>query len=167
MANVTPEKPSAGKLKLKAVDAEDLGIFSAFLQDSLVAVGDISYQPADKRFVLVANRFRWEAMPCEEEAELGDGDWFERVHSGLRFENVTAVKSRGLEALDAAQLLELLAIEADPPSGGTGAFTLVFAGEVAIRIEIASPLCFLEDIDEPWPTKWRPKHPLDAPGDPR
>jgi hypothetical protein len=150
------------KLKLKAVDAEDLGVLSAFLQDSLVAVGDISYQPDERRFVLVANRFRWEAMPCEEETELGDGDCFERVHSGLRFENVTAVKSRGLDALDAGQLLALLAIEAEQ-----AAFTLVFAGDVAIRIEIAAPLCFLEDIGEPWPTKWRPKHPLEAPGDPR
>ncbi len=155
------------KLKLKAIDAEDLGVLSAFLQDSLVAVGDISYQPDDKRFLLVANRFRWEAMPCEEESDLGESDCFERVHSGLRFENVTAVKSRGLDALDAAQLLELLAIEAEAPSDGKGAFTLVFAGDVAIRIEIAAPLCFLEDIGEPWPTKWRPKHPLEAPDDPR
>jgi hypothetical protein len=167
MANATSDTPSAGKLKLKAVDAEDLGIFSAFLQDSLVAVGDISYQPADRRFLLVANRFRWEAMPCEEESELGAGDCFERIHSGLRFENVTAVKSRGLEALDAAQLLELLAIEAEPSRDGAAGFTLVFAGDVAIRIECAAALCFLEHIGEPWPTKWRPKHPLDAPGDPR
>ena len=155
-------EPTQPKLKLKAVDAEDLGVLSAFLQDSLVAVGDISYQPADRRFVLVANRFRWEAMPCEEESELGDGDCFERIHSGLRFENVTAVKSRGLDMLDAGQLLALLAIEAEQ-----GAFTLVFAGDVAIRIEIAAPMCFLEDIGVPWPTKWRPKHPLEAPGDPR
>lgn len=173
MANATSDKasagdkPSAGKLKLKAVDAEDLGVLSAFLQDSLVAVGDISYQPADKRFLLVANRFRWEAMPCEEESELGDSDCFERIHSGLRFENVTAVKSRGLEALDAAQLLELLDIEAEATGGQYAAFTLIFAGDVAIRVEIAAPLCFLEDIGEPWPTKWRPKHPLEAPGDPR
>ena len=101
-------------------------------------------------------------MPCEEESELGDGDCFERIHSGLRFENVTAVKSRGLDMLDAGQLLALLAIEAEQ-----GAFTLVFAGDVAIRVEIAAPMCFLEDIGVPWPTKWRPKHPLEAPGDPR
>ncbi|MFN4283911.1 MAG: DUF2948 family protein [Alphaproteobacteria bacterium] len=146
------------KLRLKAVDGEDLAVLSAFLQDALVAVGDIAYRPEERRFLLVANRFRWEAMPCEEESELGDGDCFERVHSGLRFENVAAVKSRGLDALDAAQLLELLAIEAEQ-----GAYTLVFAGDVAIRVEVAAPLCFLEDIGEPWPTKWRPKHPLAAP----
>ena len=146
------------KLRLKAVDGEDLAVLSAFLQDALVAVGDIAYRPEERRFLLVANRFRWEAMPCEEESQLGDGDCFERIHSGLRFENVVAVKSRGLDALDAAQLLELLAIEAEQ-----GAYTLVFAADVAIRIEIAAPLCYLEDIGEPWPTKWRPKHPLEAP----
>ncbi|HEY4134057.1 MAG TPA: DUF2948 family protein [Alphaproteobacteria bacterium] len=148
----------AGKLRLKAIDAEDLGVVSACLQDALVAVGDIKYIVEDRRFVLIANRFRWEAMPCQEADELGDGDCFERVHSGLRFENVVAVKTRGLDALDAGQLLELLAINLEP-----GGLLLVFAGDVAIRVETASPLCFLEDIGEPWPTKWRPKHPLEAP----
>lgn len=153
MDQSTPEK-----LKLKAMDAEDVEIVSAFLQDSLVAVGDIAYLPQDRRFALVANRFRWEAMPCEEADDLGKSDCFERVHSGLRFENVTAVKTRGLEALDAGQLLALLAVNAEP-----GCFTLLFAGDVAIRIECDAPLCYLEDFGEPWPTKWRPKHPLEAP----
>jgi hypothetical protein len=146
------------KLKLKASDAEDLSVVSAFLQDALIAVGDIAYMPQDRRFLLVANRFRWEAMPCEESEELGAGDCFERVHSGLRFENVSSVKTRGLDALDAGQLLALLAIEPE-----AGAVTLVFAGDVAIRIEAAATLCYLEDFGEPWPTKWRPKHPLEAP----
>ena len=154
-------------LRLLATDAEDFRVVAACLQDALVPVGDIAFEEDRKEFVLVANRFRWEAMPCEEESELGDGDCFERIHSGLRFENVTAVKSRGLDALDAAQLLELLDIEAEATAGQYAAFTLIFAGDVAIRVEIAAPLCFLEDIGEPWPTKWRPKHPLEAPGDPR
>lgn len=149
-------------LKLKATDAEDLGTVSAFLQDALIAVGDIAFIAEERRFVLVANRFRWEAMPCQEAEQLGEADCFERVHSGLRFENVTAVKTRGLDALDASQLLALLAINQD-----AGGLTLVFAGNVAIRVETAAPLCFLEDFGEPWPTKWRPKHPLEAPGDPR
>lgn len=153
---------ASAKLKLQASDADDLGVVSAFLQDALVAVGDIAFIPEERRFVLVANRFRWEAMPCQEAEQLGEGDCFERVHSGLRFENVAAVKTRGLDALDASQLLALLAINQE-----AGALTLVFAGNVAIRIETGAPLCFLEDFGEPWPTKWRPKHPLEAPGDPR
>lgn len=148
------------KLKLRAEDDEDLSVVSACLQDALVAVGDMKYLPQDHRFVLVANRFCWEAVPCDED-DLGDDPekCFERVHTGLRFENVRAVRCRGLDRLDAAEVLELLAIRHEGD-----ALILVFAGQAAVRIETDRPLCFLEDIDEPWPTKWRPKHPLEEPG---
>jgi hypothetical protein len=145
------------KLKLRAEDEEDLRIISAVLQDALIAVGDIKYMPEDRRFVLIANRFRWEAMPCPHDADLSPDDCFERVHAGLRFENVTAVRQRGIDKLDAAQLLELLTIQID-----SAALTLLFAGHAAIRIETDQPLCFIEDLDDPWPTKWRPRHAAEA-----
>ena len=141
------------KLKLRAEDEEDLSIVAACLQDALIAVGDIKYLPDDRRFVLVANRFCWEAMPCDPDTEASPDDCFERVHSGLRFENVTAVRQRGIDKLDAGQLLELLTIQIEGK-----ALVLVFAGDAAIRLETSQPLCFIEDLDEPWPTKWRPSH---------
>lgn len=144
------------KLKLRAEDEEDLRIISACLQDALIAVGDIKYLPEDRRFVLIANRFCWEAVPCDENAELSPDDCFERVHAGLRFENVRSVRQRGIDKLDAAELLELLAIQLEGD-----ALVLVFAGNAAIRLETPRPLCFLEDLDEPWPTKWRPRHKVD------
>jgi hypothetical protein len=144
------------KLKLRAEDEEDLSVISACLQDALIAVGDIKFLPEDHRFVLIANRFCWEAMPCPQTMELSPDDCFERVHTGLRFENVTGVRHRGIDKLDAAELLELLAIRLDGK-----AVTLVFAGDAAIRIETDQPLCFVEDLDEPWPTKWRPRHAVD------
>ncbi len=144
------------KLKLRAEDEEDLSIVAACLQDALIAVGDIKYLPDDQRFVLVANRFCWEAMPCDHDSVASPDDCFERVHSGLRFENVTAVRQRGIDKLDAGQLLELLTIQFEDE-----ALVLVFAGDAAIRLETSQPLCFIEDLDEPWPTKWRPSH---APG---
>lgn len=144
------------KLKLRAEDEEDLSVISACLQDALIAVGDIKYLPEDHRFVLIANRFCWEAMPCRETAELSPDDCFERVHTGVRFENVTAVRHRGIDKLDAAELLELLAIRLEGNS-----VIMVFAGDAAIRIDTDRPLCFLEDLDEPWPTKWRPRHIVD------
>lgn len=149
----------AKKLKLRAQDEEDLRVVSACLQDALIAVGDMSYLKDDRRFVLVANRFCWEAAPCDEATDLSPDDCFERVHTGLRFENVTAVRQRGIDKLDAAQLLELLTIQIEGD-----ALVLVFAGDTAIRLETAQPLCFIEDLDEPWPTKWRPRHAPDDPG---
>jgi hypothetical protein len=140
------------KLKLRAEDEEDLRVISACLQDALIAVGDIKYLPEEHRFVLIANRFCWEAA-CDEAPTASPDDCFERVHTGLRFENVTGVRQRGIDKLDAAQMLELLTIQLDSTS-----VILLFAGDAAIRLETAQPLCFIEDLDEPWPTKWRPTH---------
>src|ERR1700740_160938 len=51
------------RLKLTALDADDLGVISAAVQDSLVAVRDCAYFAGEERFVLLLNRFRWEADP--------------------------------------------------------------------------------------------------------
>jgi hypothetical protein len=150
-------KSMGKKLKLRAEDEEDLRIIAAVLQDALIAVGDIKYLPEEHRFVLIANRFCWEAMPCDPDAPIMPNDCFERVHTGLRIENVTAVRQRGIDKLDAAQLLELLTIQLD-----RNGLILLFAGDTAIRVETDQTLCFIEDLDEPWPTKWRPHHAADG-----
>ena len=46
-------------LKLIALDAEDLRVISAHLQDAVLRVGDMVYLPNEKRFVALANRFDW------------------------------------------------------------------------------------------------------------
>ena len=52
---------SKAGLRLRAEDSDDLAVISACLQDSLVPVRDLAYLPDEGRFMLVANRFRWEA----------------------------------------------------------------------------------------------------------
>ncbi len=54
----------ADPLKLRGEDEDDLAVISAVLQDALVAVGEMAYFPEEARFVLVANRFRWESPPA-------------------------------------------------------------------------------------------------------
>ena len=72
-------------LKLSALDADDLDVISAAVQDALVAVRDCAYFKDEKRFVLLLNRFRWEADPSVEAAHS-------RTHSALVFNEVTAVR---------------------------------------------------------------------------
>ena len=48
-------------LKLRAEDSEDIQIISAVLQDSIVPVCDMAFQPETKSFVIVAQRLRREA----------------------------------------------------------------------------------------------------------
>ena len=149
------EKPQTDdkKLRLKAEDEEDLAVLSAVLQDALVAVGDMAFQPVERRFVLVANRFR------HEDDAKAPPESRERVMTGLRIDNVTGVKRRGFNPGEAERLLVLLAVGA-----GAGAIYLDFAGGVSIRLESGRILCHLDDFGEPWPTRFRPSHPVEDAG---
>ena len=49
------------RLKLIALDKEDVEIVSAHLQDAVVKTADIHWRPAEKRVVVAVNRFDWEA----------------------------------------------------------------------------------------------------------
>ncbi len=140
-------------LKLRAADAEDLAVISTILQDSLVAVGEMTYLPEEKRFVLVANRFRWEPQ------ESGARSDFERTLTGLCFDGVTGVQRRGFSPSEGDRILSLLAIRLESPDPAA-ALILDFAGGGSVRLEVERVMCHLDDLGEPWPTRWRPKHPV-------
>ena len=55
-------------------------------------------------------------------------------------------------------LLSLLTLVATEEQGAAR-IDLVFAGDKAIRLEVARPDCTLEDYGLPWPTIFRPRHP--------
>jgi hypothetical protein len=156
-------------LKLRAVDEADLEVLGACLQDTLIPVHDMCFLAEEQRFVLVANRFRWENLedsgasgdgePAEETADQADGR-YQRVHCGITFEHVTRVQCKGFTPGaegEKGRLLEVLTILPDD-----GELTLIFAGGAAVRLEIEEIDAFLQDVGEPWPTLWRPRHPIDA-----
>lgn len=166
------------RLRLRASDAEDVDVLSAVLQDALVPLADMTYQKRERRFVMVANRFCWEqngeagvVSPSEASSlggEPGNGNdarfddpdgspLFERVNCGVRFDRVKRVKARNMDLKAKDQILNLLTIQAEAK-----AVTLFFSGGGEIRLEVATIACHLEDIGEPWPTRWRPAH---GPGD--
>ena len=174
--------PDAAPLKLRAHDAEDLRALAACLQDALVPLADVAYLKAEKRFVMVANRFMWErgaqAAPepveasAEAGAEAGADARFEeaeagsisyRVNCAVTFDRVRNVGFRGLDPREKDQILNLLTIELEPGELEPGALEpgvvrFVFAGGGAIRLEVRDIRCHLEDLGEPWPTHWRPNH---------
>ena len=154
------------RLKLRAGDEEDISIISACMQDALISSKDLSYLPGENRFVLVAQRFKWEncpefmrpdlmgMMPCES---------YERVNSVLVFDDVTGVRLLDVPASDESRILELLALAVEPgEEGGDGpSMILFFAGGGAIRLEVRRILCHLEDLGDTWETTRRPSHPVD------
>ena len=158
MTEAGPPKPaqSGQGLRLRAADAEDVAVISACLQDALVSVRDLAYDPAARSFVLVANRFRWErgAADAQESAP------FERILCGVAFDAVDGVAYRGFHRSEEDRILSLLAIRAAPgPAGAT--VELDFADGPAIRLSVSAISGRLRDFGEAWPTAWRPGHELD------
>lgn len=139
-------------LKLRAVDTGDLAVIAAMLQDALAPIGDIAFLADEGRFVMALNRFRWEAEG-EGQARDSEGRPHERVHAGLCFERVKSVHYRNIDRGDRSRFLELLTIACDE-----GRVVLHFAEGAAIRLEVDELACYLGDLDEPWPTAWRPEH---------
>jgi Protein of unknown function (DUF2948) len=162
-------------LRLRAEDDEDLRIIAAVLQDSLVAMSDMEFLAGEHRFVLVANRFRWENCDAAEAAGLASEPAtqlvadtggmddptlapcrsYERVNCGIRFDGIEHVRCKGIDRADRGRILELLTIQVE-----LDAVTLLFAGGSAVRLEGPSITCHLQDLGEPWPTTWRPQHPV-------
>jgi len=138
------------KLRLMALDGEDLSVISAAAQDSLVAVRDCAWFKDERRFVLLVNRFRWEADP-----DVDTAYW--RTHAAIVFNDVSGVHRHNVPLNEPDRMLELLALAADGPDN----VTLRFAADRAIRLDVSRLVCHLEDVGEPWPTPWKPAHPVD------
>ena len=124
-------------LKLIALDAEDLAVISAHVQDSCVQREEIAYLPAQKRFALGAMRYDWSA------AELGR---HERVGAVLRFDRVMKVSQIGLSHLAPAATLNLLAVSFEEIDAPSGIVTLAFFGGAAVRLEVECLESELRDI---------------------
>ena len=130
-----PEAETA--LKLIALDEEDLAVISAHVQDSRVQSEEITWLPAQKRFVLAAMRYDWSAA--------ADGR-HERVGSVLRFDRVLKVAQIGLNPGDKAATLNLLAVSFEETDAPSGLVTLAFFGGSAIRLEVECLEGELRDI---------------------
>jgi len=144
------------KLRLRADSPDDLEVIGGVLQDALIPVSDMAYLAGDRQFALVANRFCWETEPEGRSDSAGRQPHF-RVNCGLMFNGVQAVSTRGFDREDAANILSLLTIQAEPGVEGTE-ITLICAGDASVRLTVETIDCRLDDIGEPWPTVWRPSH---------
>ncbi|GBU19319.1 MULTISPECIES: DUF2948 family protein [Methylobacterium] len=142
-------------LRLAALDADDLTIVSAHLQDALLRTGDIVFLPAERRFVLSLRRFDWEAPA---------GAPPRRRLAGAHFERVLAARSRGLPA-DPDATLSLLSITFEPGEAPSGTAILTFAGGAVIALDLECVEMRLKDLGPVWEAESRPSHvPAPEPG---
>jgi hypothetical protein len=129
----------AAQPRLIALDADDLAVISAHVQDAHVQPADIVWRQAEKRLVVGMNRLDWEqTLKGETEPR--------RLIAALRFDRVLSCKSRNinLDAPDAT--LELLGIEFHPGDPPSGSAVLMFSGGSALRLDVECLECELADL---------------------
>jgi hypothetical protein len=131
--------PAPEQLRLVALDADDLSVISAHVQDARVQASDIVWRQDEKRLVVGMNRLDWEQT-------LSGGTAPRRLLAALRFDRVLACKSRNidLEALDA--VLELVGIEFHPGEAPAGSALLLFNHGGALRLDVECLECELTDL---------------------
>jgi hypothetical protein len=128
------------RLKLIALDADDLAVISTHVQDARVQVADILWRQAEKRLVIGMNRLDWDQS-------LNGATEPRRLLAALRFDRVVACKSRNIDLDAPTAVLELIGIEfhaGDEPPGGSA--LLLFGHGGALRLDLECLECELTDL---------------------
>lgn len=148
--------PDDDRLRLVALDRDDLAIVSAHAQDAVLKVGDINWMAAENRLVLPMNRFVWEA--------LDERPWrkreYQRRRSALHLARVLSVRSANVDRSARDAVLELLAISFEPRDEPSGDVVLTFAGGATLRLSVECLEVQLTDLGPAWSTPHVPRHML-------
>jgi hypothetical protein len=139
-------------LKLLALDAEDLEVLSAHVQDAVVRVDDMGFAQSDNRFALLINRYAWEMGTKRSKGE--------RKRCALRFDRVLSAEPAGFDLGARDGVMQLLTIVFEPGDVPGGEIVLSFAGGGTVRLKVECLEVRLHDLGAAWSAKGRPDHAL-------
>ena len=127
------------ELKLIALDADDLAVISAHVQDARVQTADIIWRQGEKRLVVGMSRLDWEQTLAGQTAPR-------RLIAALRFDRVLSCKSRNIDLGTPDTALELVGIEFHPGDEPGGSAILLFSHGGALRLDLECLECELTDL---------------------
>lgn len=127
------------ELKLIALDADDLAVISAHVQDARVQTADIIWRQGEKRLVVGMSRLDWEQTLSGQTAPR-------RLIAALRFDRVLSCKSRNIDMGTPDTALELVGIEFHPAAPPGGSAVLLFNHGGALRLDVECLECQLTDL---------------------
>ena len=141
-----------GNLKLIVRNREDLKVISAYSQDSVVAIKDITFLKKNRIFIMIINRFMWEDI------ERGINRQSKRIRCALKFEGILKVKSKKINQKNKNKRLECLAIECNEILSKNNEIIFFFAGGGVITLISEFIEAVMHDIGKPWNVRHTPKH---------
>jgi hypothetical protein len=127
------------QLKLIALDADDLAVISAHVQDARVQTSDIVWRQGEKRLVVGMSRLDWEQTLAGETRPR-------RLIAALRFDRVLSCKSRNIDLEAPETALDLLGIEFHSGEAPGGSAVLLFNQGAALRLDVECLECELTDL---------------------
>ena len=127
------------QLKLVALDADDLAVISAHVQDARVRTSDIIWRQGEMRLVIGMNRLDWDQTLTGETSPR-------RLIAALRFDRVLSCKSRHIDLAAPETALELVGIEFHPGDEPGGSAILHFSHGGALRLDLECLECELTDL---------------------
>jgi Protein of unknown function (DUF2948) len=148
-------------LKLVALDEEDLKVISAHMQDAILRVKDMAWEPGSNRFVALMNRFDWpsaQKVATNEPVVKTSKKPYERRRCALRFDRVDSVQLKNISFDKSDTVLELLAISFESDELPSGTIELVFADNCSIRLNVECIEAELNDMGVGWNVRSQPEH---------
>ena len=139
-------------LKLIGKNQEDLKVISAYSQDSIVTVKDITFLKKNRIFIMIINRFMWEDI------ERGINRQSKRIRCALKFEGILKVKSKKINQKNKNKRLECLAIECNEILSKNNEIIFFFAGGGVITLISEFIEAVMHDLGKPWNVRHTPKH---------
>ena len=133
------------KIRLNALNNDDLKIFSFLCQDAIIAKEEMFYDETQKMFIATLTRYCWEQQ------QLKDKNISYRVITGLQIKNVDNVEYINFKSK--ISFYNLLAITYDKVN-----IILNLSMSSKIKLDCTKINATIEDIDIPWPTKLKPLH---------
>ena len=133
------------KIRLNALNNDDLKIFSFLCQDAINSKEEIFNDKTKKLFVATLTRYCWEQQ------ELNDKNINYRVVTGLQIKNINNVEYINFKSK--ISFYNLLAITYEKAN-----IILNLSMSSKIKLDCKKINATSEDIDIPWPTKLKPLH---------
>lgn len=153
---MTTLSDAAKPLKLLALDAEDLAVLSALMQDAITRGTEMRYLEKERAFVLVGDRLAREVGE-ERSGLFGRKSSHQRRRTALDLRCVTRAKFRGFDPKANDEPLVLLAVTHEGQEQGES-LTLAFAGGATIRCDVETVEARLTDLGPAWKSEATPDH---------
>lgn len=153
-SDATFQAGSEQPVRLQAMDADDLTVISALVQDAVGKVANVQYAPRRRRLSLLLYRFRWEDKQRADREKRA----YERVAAALTIDDAVRVRSADIDPREKDKVLNVLSMTFEAGEDGSGLITLTCSDNATLQAQVECVNVGLVDLTRPWAAGGTPQH---------